>query len=300
MIPFKIVIPARYGSTRLPGKPLRLLAGKPLLQWVYQRALASGAEEVIIATDDSRIFTAAQSWGAKVCMTRSDHRSGTERLAEVTQQYGWPSSQIVVNVQGDEPLISLNWIQHAAAQLALPNSPARMATLCTPLTDLNLLFNPNVVKVVLDQHGLALYFSRAPIPWDRNRFPAITASSTFSTTSFATSSSSTTTTIMSAASSTTHSASSHATIGMTREQFTFPYYRHIGLYAYRVDFLQAYQAMAITPLEQIELLEQLRVLWHGEKIQVAIVQGQPAPGVDTEADLHLVEKIILSNIHENL
>lgn len=254
MTAFKVVIPARYGSTRLPGKPLRLLAGKPVLQRVYQQALASAAEAVVIATDDPRIEQAAQAWGATVCMTRPDHTSGTERIAEVAAQLGWSAEQIVVNVQGDEPLLPPPLIQQVASNLAACPS-ASIATLCAAIDNSQQLFDPSVVKVVLDQQGFALYFSRAPIPWDRQHFPL-------------------------------------------SKPLPLPpgrYLRHIGLYAYRVGFLQQYQNLAVTELEQVELLEQLRALWHGAKIQVAVVDTIPAPGVDTEADLQHLELLLSRN-----
>jgi|TARA_B110000967_G_scaffold72857_1_gene75393 3-deoxy-manno-octulosonate cytidylyltransferase (CMP-KDO synthetase) len=166
---FIVVIPARYASTRLPGKPLRDIAGLPMIQRVWQQACKSGAARVVIATDDSRIEAAALAFGAEVCMTRADHVSGTDRLQEVAQQLGLDSSQIVVNVQGDEPLIPPRVIDQVASNLAA-NEQAGVATLCEPIESVEDFCNPNVVKVVTDVQGLARYFSRAPIPWPRDHF----------------------------------------------------------------------------------------------------------------------------------
>ncbi|QFU76126.1 3-deoxy-manno-octulosonate cytidylyltransferase [Halioglobus maricola] len=166
---FSVVIPARYGSTRLPGKPLQLIAGKPMVQWVWEQARKSGAGQVIVATDDARIYTAAESFGAEVCMTDPDHPSGTDRLQEVARQQGWADDHIVVNVQGDEPLIPPPLIDQVAMNLG-EFSAAGIATLCEPIVELEELKNPNAVKVVTDAQGMALYFSRAPIPWPRDPF----------------------------------------------------------------------------------------------------------------------------------
>lgn len=167
---FRVVIPARYPSTRLPGKPLRLLAGKPMVQHVYERACASGAAEVIVATDDDRVVQACRAFGAPVLMTDPNHPSGTDRLAEVAALCGWPDDQIVVNVQGDEPLLpSANVAQ--AAQLLMADPGAAIATLATPIRSLHEFMDPNAVKVVAAANGRALYFSRAPIPWPRDIAP---------------------------------------------------------------------------------------------------------------------------------
>lgn len=246
-VAFRVAIPARYASTRLPGKPLRLLAGRPLLEHVYQRALASGAEEVVIATDDGRIQQAAERFGAKVCLTSNEHLSGTDRLAEVAERFGWPDEAIVVNVQGDEPQLPPTLIQQAAQ--ALQEHPAAgIATVGTRLHQPTELFDPNVVKVVRDRDGFALYFSRAPIPWHREAFQ---------------------------------------NGGMATGELlaAMPWFRHIGLYAYRAGVLRNFPRLAPAPLEQIEALEQLRALWHGVRIYVAEALVAPPPGVDTEADL---------------
>jgi 3-deoxy-manno-octulosonate cytidylyltransferase (CMP-KDO synthetase) len=245
------VIPARYASTRLPGKPLLPIAGKAMILHVCERALQAGAEDVVVATDDQRIFDAVTAQGVCALMTSTEHQSGTERIAEVARQLRWQQRSIVVNVQGDEPLLPPEYIKLAAQSLA-EQSRAAVATLATAMTDTDDVFNPNIVKTVLDKYGRALYFSRAPIPWDRERFkqekpkanPAVT------------------------------------------------YLRHIGLYAYTVAFLQRYVNWQASPLESIEALEQLSILWHGEAILVKIVSAAPEAGVDTEEDLLRVEKVL--------
>jgi 3-deoxy-manno-octulosonate cytidylyltransferase (CMP-KDO synthetase) len=165
---FTVAIPARMGATRLPGKPLRLLAGEPLVLHVARRALAAGADEVVVATDDTRIADALAGRGVTICMTRADHASGTDRLAECATLLGWDDTHIVVNLQGDEPFAPSEGIRAVAACLA--ESGADMATLATPIEDIQTLFDPNAVKVVCAANGDALYFSRAPLPWDRDRF----------------------------------------------------------------------------------------------------------------------------------
>jgi 3-deoxy-manno-octulosonate cytidylyltransferase (CMP-KDO synthetase) len=166
---FVVIIPARYSSTRLPGKPLLDVSGKSMIQRVWEQAVKSAASRVIIATDDQRIGNAARQFGAEVCMTRDDHTSGTDRLAEVVDWAGFGSDQIVVNVQGDEPLIPPQVIDQVADNL-VRCADAGVATLCEPITDISEFHNPNVVKVVFDRYGLACYFSRAPIPWPRDGF----------------------------------------------------------------------------------------------------------------------------------
>ena len=244
--PFKVVIPARYASTRLPGKPLLQLAGRPMLQYVHERSLQSGAAEVIIATDDQRIADAAHNFDATVCMTSPEHTSGTERLAEVVVRQGWDDDEIIVNVQGDEPLIPVALITQVAAGLA-GNAAAPMATLAYPVQSPEEVADPNVVKVVLDKQGYALYFSRAAIPFHRDR-PMLDSDTQA--------------------------------------------LRHIGLYAYRAGFLKRYMQMEASPLESIEKLEQLRVLWHGMKIHVGIASEMPGHGVDTREDLACVDALL--------
>ncbi|MBL0507720.1 3-deoxy-manno-octulosonate cytidylyltransferase [Aeromonas caviae] len=249
---FVVVIPARYASTRLPGKPLADIHGKPMVQHVVEKALQSGADRVIVATDDERVQQAlapfAAAAGFEVCMTSPDHQSGTERLAEVCRHYGFAADTIIVNVQGDEPLIPPVIIRQVADNLAAASAP--MATLSVPIRDAEEAFNPNAVKVVTDREGYALYFSRASIPWDRDRF------------------------------------------AQSREQIGEHYQRHIGIYAYRAGFIQRYVDWAPSVLEQVEALEQLRVLWYGEKIHVAQALQAPPVGVDTQADLDKVRALL--------
>lgn len=247
---FKIVIPARNGSTRLPGKPLLDLAGKPMIQHVVERALASAADEVVVATDDQRIAKACKGLGVDAMLTAVSHRSGTDRVAEVIERRAWGDDTIVVNLQGDEPCMPASLIDQVAANLAALESIG-MATLAYPIHDSSILFDPHVVKVVTDAAGFALYFSRAPIPWHRDEF-------------------------------------------LGSRQVVLPasviFLRHIGLYAYRVAFLKRYVAWSPSPLEQAESLEQLRVLWHGERIHVGVAAEEPGPGVDTADDLARVVK----------
>ena len=247
---FTVVIPARYASSRLPGKPLQDIAGKPMVQHVWEQARKSSAARVVIATDDARILEACEGFGAEVVMTRPEHNSGTDRLAEVATQLGLAADAIVVNVQGDEPLIPPAIIDQVAANLAA-HSEAGIATLAEPIEDVAALFNPNVVKVSCNLKGLALTFSRAPLPWARDAF-----------------------------------ALSRDTLPAS-----VPYRRHIGIYAYRAGFLQEYAQMSASPLENIESLEQLRVLWHGHPIAVEIVAQAPAAGVDTQEDLERVRAV---------
>ena len=248
---FLVAIPARYGATRLPGKPLLMLAGKPMIQHVYERALESGAQRVIVATDDGRIAEAARGFGAEVVMTGSQHRSGSERLAEAAMLIGCDDQEILVNVQGDEPLIPPALIRQAAEALQT-HADASVATLGGPIETVDEIFDPNVVKIVRDAGGYALYFSRAPIPWARETFAA--------------------------------QAPSVAPGG--------PYLRHVGIYAYRVGFLKTYVSWQPCALETLEALEQLRVLWHGARIIVADAVVPPAPDVNTEADRQRVEALL--------
>ena len=247
---FKVVIPARYASTRLPGKPLREIAGKPMIGHVYERAKAAHAEEVVVATDDTRILSAVSDLGITAVMTRGDHHSGTERIAEVARLRGWDETTVIVNLQGDEPLIPPAYIRDVALALSNQNQ-AGVATLAVEIHAAEEVFNPNIVKVILNQAGYALYFSRAPIPWDRDQFNSKQCSD------------------------------------------KMPYYRHIGIYAYTVGFLQRYIAWDASAIETVEHLEQLRILWHGEPILVTIEPDAPVAGVDTPEDLLRVEKIIM-------
>ena len=239
---FVVAIPARMGASRLPGKPLRQLGGEPLLLHVVRRAQAAGADEVVVATDHARIAEALAGRGVRVCITRSDHASGTDRLAECAALCGWDDARIVVNLQGDEPFAPPDGIRAVAATLAA--SGAAMATLAEPITDIATLFDPNAVKIVRTARGDALYFSRAPLPWDRDRF-------------------------------------ARERVGGLADGWL----RHIGIYAYRADFLRRFAAMPPGRLERIESLEQLRVLEAGLRIAVALTPAPFPPGVDTEADL---------------
>ena len=248
---FRIAIPARYASTRLPGKPLRLLAGRPLLEHVYRRAQASGALEVVIATDDARIREVAEGFGATVCMTAPEHPSGTDRLAEVVTRLGWPEDAIVVNVQGDEPGMPPALIRQVALGLAT-HPDAGIATACTRIHAPTEVFDPNAVKVVRDAQGYALYFSRAPLPWHREAFQG-------------------------------------GGTALAELPAATTWLRHIGLYAYRVTVLRRYPHLTPAPAEQAESLEQLRALWHGIRIHVVEAAEAPLPGVDTEADLARAE-----------
>lgn len=251
---FHIIIPARYASTRLPGKPLRLLAGKPILQHVYEQAKKSQAQSVTIATDDEKIKTAAEGFGADVCMTSAEHTSGTERLAEVIDIKGYGEDEIMLNLQGDEPLMPPACLDQVAALLA-NNSTCKMASLCEPIGSVDDLFDPNVVKVVLNKDMQAMYFSRATVPWYRDAF-----------------------------------MDNNRVLPDVEGLF----YRHIGLYAYRAGFIKTYLELSASPIEKAEALEQLRVLWHGYNIAMDIAEQAPGPGIDTEQDLQKVTDIILS------
>lgn len=244
---FKVVIPARHASSRLPGKPLADIAGKPMVVRVAERAAQSGAAEVLVATDHEEVRAAVERHGFAAVMTRVDHASGTDRIAEVAGQRGWADDVVVVNVQGDEPCIPPELINQVACELAA-DAEAAMATACHPITTPEEFFNPNVVKVVRDARGHALYFSRAPIPWPRDAFA----------------------------------------VGRDRLPDGLPALRHIGIYAYRVAFLRRYGALGAASLEQIEALEQLRVLWHGFRIRVTEIAHAPENGVDTPEDLERI------------
>lgn len=244
---FKIVIPARYASTRLPGKALLDIHGKPMIQHVYERAIEAGASDVVIATDNAEIYAAAESFAAPVCMTRADHVSGTERLAEVVEQYGWQDDVAVVNVQGDEPMIPPALIRQVANNLNT-KPEASCASLMTEFCDRETLANPNNVKVVVDAKSFALYFSRAVIPYQRD----------------------------------------------AEQQEAISYYHHIGIYAYRAGLLRAYPGLPVSPLENIEKLEQLRLLWNGLKLHMAVAEVVPAHGIDTAEDLENIRRLFSS------
>ncbi len=240
---FKIVIPARYESTRLPGKPLLDIAGKPLVQHVWERACESGADEIIIATDDEQVLEAAEKFHAEAMLTGAHHQSGTDRIAEVATLKNWPDEQIIVNLQGDEPMMPAELLDTVASNLA-SDTQASMATVCKAIENIDDYHDPHCVKVVFDRRQHALYFSRAPIPFERD------------------------------------------------ETSLKNIYRHIGLYAYRVSFLRQFTRTEPCELEQLEKLEQLRALYSGKKIHVAVTTLDPGIGVDTEADLEAARRLL--------
>ena len=247
MTDFIVAIPARHAASRLPGKPLRLLGGTPLVVHVARRALAAGAREVWVATDDTRIRDALLETGVRVAMTSERHASGSDRLAECADIAGWADDTVVVNLQGDEPFAPASGITEVAR--ALVDSGAPMATLAEPVAEVETLFDPNTVKLVRAASGDALYFSRAPLPWPRDAF--------------------------------------------ARDRSVLPagghWLRHIGIYAYRARFLQVFARMPPGRLEQVESLEQLRVLEAGHRIAVALAPAPFPPGVDTPEDLDRAE-----------
>ena len=261
-MPFTVIIPARLASTRLPGKPLADLGGKPMVVRVAERAALSGAARIIVATDHADIAAACAAYGIEVCLTRADHPSGTDRIAEVARTLGLAPDAVIVNLQGDEPLIDVALLAATAAHIC---AAVPMATCAHRLYDAADAFNPNVVKVVLDKAGRALYFSRATIPWHRDAFAA--GSGVLSD----------------------GDAPLRPNPVLALPDGYAPL-RHIGLYAYRNDFLQAYPGLAVSPLEAIEALEQLRVLWHGYPIAVHVTESGPEAGVDTPDDLARVRQ----------
>jgi 3-deoxy-manno-octulosonate cytidylyltransferase (CMP-KDO synthetase) len=243
-VSFTVIIPARLASTRLPNKPLADIAGLPMIVRVAQRAALSGAGQIVVATDAPEVAAACAAHGVRALMTRADHPSGSDRLAEAVEQLGLADDAVVVNVQGDEPLIAPAMIDACATTLAA-QPDCVMATVAHALTDVAEFSNPNVVKLVTDKAGRALYFSRAPIAWWRDG------------------------------------------AGAPNQAL-----RHVGLYAYRAGFLRRFPTLAVSPLEQIESLEQLRVLWHGERIAVHVSSERPGPGVDTPDDLERVRSLL--------
>ena len=248
---FRIVIPARFASSRLPGKPLRDICGKPMIAHVIDRAKQSHAEEVIVATDSKEIVDAISDSDVRVCMTHENHQSGTERLSEVIEQLGFDDDQILINLQGDEPMmppVCLNQVGQALEE----DANLKMATLCTPLSDIEELFDPHAVKVVRDINDFAIYFSRAAVPWSRDCF-------------------------------------NEAPREIPKGQ---EYQRHIGLYGYRAGFIRQYLEWESSDIEKTESLEQLRVLYYGEKIKVITAEIPPGPGVDTLDDLNNVCELL--------
>ncbi len=243
---FYIIIPARLTSSRLPNKPLADIGGKPMIVRVAEQAAKSGASNIIIATDDTSIVDACNTHQVKAVLTRKDHISGTDRIAEVATHMDWDDNATIVNVQGDEPLIDPSLI---VATATLISDSVPMSTAAHALETQEDIFNPNYVKVVLDKNNRALYFSRAAIPWYRDGY------------------------------------------AKTEKQYpNLTALRHVGLYAFRNDFLKRYSSLAVSPIEQIESLEQLRVLWHGYPIAVHVTDKIPEAGVDTPADLERVRQ----------
>lgn len=247
---FHVVIPARFAATRLPGKPLLDIGGRPLIRWVWERAQASGAASVVIATDDARIRAAASAFGAEVVLTSADHASGTDRIAEVARARGFAAADVVVNLQGDEPLMPPAVVSALATAL-IERPGVDIATAVAPVTSLAEFLDPNCVKAVRGPHGEALYFSRAPVPWPRE-----------------------------------HAAAGRPTVFAGA-------WRHIGIYAYRVEKLLQFAAWAPTPLETVEKLEQLRALEHGMRIYLQTIAEAPAAGVDTLEDLERVRSLLV-------
>lgn len=249
-VEYTVVIPARYDSSRLPGKPLELIDDLPMIQHVYQQAQKSSAARVIVATDDQRIINAVQGFGGECCKTSSEHESGTDRIQEVVEFLGLPDDHIVVNVQGDEPLIPPEVIDQVAQNLSRMEE-ASVATLCEKIEAVDEFTDPNAVKVVMDKNGFALYFSRASIPWPRDTF-----------------------------------ATTKAILPM---QPVFA--RHIGIYAYRVGLLNEFKGWPVAMLEELECLEQLRIMWNGHRIHVAQASAVVPSGVDTPDDLARIRSV---------
>lgn len=248
---FIVIIPARYESSRLPGKPLMDIEGQPMVQWTWQQAKASGASRVVIATESNDVKQVCEAFGAEVCLTSDQHQSGTERIAEVIEQLQLAEHDIIVNVQGDEPMLPPELIHQVAAGLET-HADLQMATLCEPIENVETVFDPNAVKVIRDAEDFALNFTRAPMPWSRDTF-----------------------------------AQEPKTL-----PDNWPYRRHIGLYAYQAGFVQRYVNWPECALEQVEKLEQLRVLWHGEKILVLDALCDAGIGVDTQQDLEAARAAI--------
>lgn len=246
---FRVIIPVRYESSRLPGKPLVDISGKPMIQHVYERAKDSGAESVVIATDSDKVREVAEGFGAQVCMTLPDHQSGTERLSEAVEALEYDDDEIIVNVQGDEPLIDPALIAQVARDLD-EHDVVKVASVCEPIHDLDEIKSRHNVKVVLNRRSYAMYFSRSPIPWQ----PGFD--------------------------------------GNSEVDLSENYFRHIGLYAYRVGVLKDYVNWTESPYEALESLEQLRVLWNGHKIHMSVSEKRSAPGVDTEEDLAKVREMM--------
>ena len=299
---FVAVVPARLASTRLPNKPLADIGGKPMVVHVAERAQASGARSVVVATDAQSVFDAVTASGFDAMLTRPDHPSGTDRLAEVATRLGWSDDTIVVNVQGDEPLIAPELVRGVAAHLNA-HPECAIATAAHPIHSIHEIFDPNAVKVVLDAKGVAMYFSRAPIPWFREGYARpLTPDSRVASGAAALPASATATDAKGAATASVNTATCsvaptlESALAASRDAATdrrsqlaedapAPVYRHVGIYAYRVGFLRRYPTLSPAPLERAESLEQLRAMWHGERIAVLVTADAPPPGVDTPEDL---------------
>ena len=255
---FIVIIPARFESTRLSGKPLKMIEGKPMIEWTWRQAQQAGADSVIIATESTHVQQVCEGFGAQVCLTALHHQSGTERIAEVIERLGFQDDEIIVNVQGDEPMLPPELIHQVAAGLE-QHPQINMATLCEPIKEVETVFDPHAVKVIRNIENHALNFTRAPMPWSRDTFsqdPKILPEN-------------------------------------------WAYKRHIGLYAYRAGFVKRYVAWPECALEQVERLEQLRVLWHGEAILVLDAVMDAGIGVDTEQDLQKVRQVFAQNQNDN-
>lgn len=248
---FTVIIPARLNSSRLPGKVLMDIKGKSMLQHVYENAVQSGAQSIVVATEDDSIAKVAADFGATVCMTSDTPISGTERIAEAVATLALDENDIVVCLQADEPFVPPKLIFQLASNLA-EHDHVKTATLATKITKIEELFDPNIVKVVLNHRHYAMYFSRAPIPWDREQFPDLKS------------------------------------LDLKKLKLSDAYFRHIGMYAYRAGFLETYANWSPCPIEKIEMLEQLRILWNGYKMHVGITDIVVPAGVDTLADMDRV------------
>lgn len=252
-----VVIPARYQSSRLPGKLLLPINEKPIIRWVYDLAKKAEVDDVIVATDDERIAECIKKVNGNVCMTDAAHHSGTERIGEVIQKMSFLNDDIIINLQGDEPFLPPSLIDQLV--VAMRSEPLHVATLCEPLNRVEMLFNPNVTKVLLNIKGDAIYFSRAPIPWYRDGFQN----------------------------------------EPKMMPLVYQYYRHIGIYAYRVDFIKRYIQEEASLIENVESLEQLRILWLGEKIRVLKALASTGIGIDTLDDLKRAQEIALASLPAN-
>jgi 3-deoxy-manno-octulosonate cytidylyltransferase (CMP-KDO synthetase) len=251
---FTALIPARLASTRLPDKPLADIGGLPMVVRVARQAALAGARRVVVAADDARVLDACAAHGVEAVLTRSDHASGSDRLAEACERLGLAGADVVVNVQGDEPLIDPALVRQCAGLLET-DAEAVVATAAHPIHDAADFANPNVVKVVLDARQRALYFSRAPLPWWRD-------------------------------------ASARGRPALPEGAL-----RHIGIYANPAGYLRQFPSLAMSPLEKLESLEQLRVLWHGDRIVVHVAADAPPPGVDTAEDLERVRALVAGRGH---